>query len=125
MKNSAMAYSSVKIFVDNTFPERLRLWAGAMRRLIRIVFQPQSVRENLARRQGECLRCGACCQMGSRCNYFRDDEGIPYCALYDRYRPPNCRLFPIDETDLSDRNLVAPDRPCGFWWATDDDANRK
>ena len=26
----------------------------------------------------------------------------------------NCRLFPIDERDLRDRDLVAPGAPCGF-----------
>ena len=25
-----------------------------------------------------------------------------------------CRLFPIDERDLRDRDIIAPDTPCGF-----------
>jgi hypothetical protein len=29
----------------------------------------------------------------------------------------NCRVFPIDERDLADRDLVLPDRECGFSFA--------
>jgi hypothetical protein len=26
----------------------------------------------------------------------------------------NCRVFPIDERDLADRDLVLPERACGY-----------
>lgn len=29
---------------------------------------------------------------------------------------PNCVIFPIDHRDIADRNLVAPDIPCGYYW---------
>lgn len=29
-------------------------------------------------------------------------------------RPMNCRVFPIDERDLADRDLLHPEAPCGF-----------
>ncbi len=33
---------------------------------------------------------------------------------FHNLRPPNCRLFPIDERDLADRDMILPEQPCGF-----------
>lgn len=38
------------------------------------------------------------------------------CKRYEDSRSRNCRTFPIDERDLADRDLVAPDTPCGFYF---------
>jgi Fe-S-cluster containining protein len=35
------------------------------------------------------------------------------CTIHE-YKPSNCSLFPIDERDLRDRDIIAPDSPCGF-----------
>jgi hypothetical protein len=40
------------------------------------------------------------------------------CMIHER-RPPNCRIFPVDRRDLSDRDQIAPDRPCGFSFQRD------
>ena len=96
---------------------RLKLLWGTPRRLFWNVCRPGYVRASLAQRSGECRRCGACCWLVWRCRYFHDDDGIPSCRLYTRYRPPNCSKFPIDHRDLADRDLVSPNEPCGFSWA--------
>jgi hypothetical protein len=102
-------------FSKNTSRVRPRLLLGTARRLFLNVFRPGYVRASLARRLGECRRCGACCQLVCRCAFFRDDDGMPSCTLY-AIRPPNCSNFPIDPRDLADRDLVSPSIPCGFWW---------
>jgi hypothetical protein len=29
---------------------------------------------------------------------------------------PNCKTFPIDARDLAERDWIAPDTPCGYFW---------
>jgi Fe-S-cluster containining protein len=42
-------------------------------------------------------------------------DGTAGCR-YHQLRPMNCRVFPIDERDLADRNAVMPGQPCGFYF---------
>ena len=45
-------------------------------------------------RQGECNRCGACCELPVRCPFLRyDAAGLSSCAVYFA-RPPSCRKYP-------------------------------
>lgn len=99
--------------------QTLLLW-GRVRRFCLNVMRPGSVRERVARRHGACQRCGACCQLGSRCRHLRFENGLAVCACYDGQRPLNCRTFPIDARDLTDRDLVLPERSCGFYWSLPD-----
>jgi uncharacterized protein len=96
-----------------TARQRLKLFRGKARRLYLALFRPGYLRAKLARRRGECRRCGACCQLGYRCGALRTQEAITACRFH-KYRPLNCRVFPIDERDLADRDLIAPGQPCGF-----------
>jgi hypothetical protein len=105
-----------------TFRLRLELFLGALRRLRLTVFRPGHVRARRAQRQGECRRCGACCQLAWKCPRFHDPDGLPSCRMYGRFRPPNCGNFPIDQRDIADRNLICPNEPCGFSWT---DAEKK
>jgi len=93
--------------------KRVTLLWGKVRRLWLGVFRRGYVRRSAARRRGECRRCGACCVLGYRCLALRDGEQGTECR-YHSYRPMNCRLFPIDERDLADRDLILPDTPCGY-----------
>ena len=93
---------------------RLKLLWGRPRRLYLNVFRPGYVRASLARRRGECCRCGACCQMGAYCRHLRYSGDLSECSRYAKWRTSNCRNFPTDERDLAERNLVAPDTPCGY-----------
>ena len=99
--------------VSLTWRHRLILGWGKARRFYLVVFRPEYVRRSLARRVGSCHRTGACCVLMFSCPALDRLSRLPLCRIYTR-RPANCRTFPIDERDLSDRNLVNPWEPCGF-----------
>ncbi len=104
-------------FATPTLRVRLRLLWGTPRRFFLNVFRPAYVRRRLEQRQGACRRCGACCQLVVRCRFLkRDHAGLPACRIYGICRTKNCSNFPIDRHDLADRDLIAPDTPCGFYW---------
>jgi len=97
---------------------RLFLLRGVARRFFLNLFRRGYVRESLSRRTGECARCGVCCHLvANKCGALHlHKDGPSTCRLYSIYRLPNCCTFPIDPRDLKDRNLVAPDTPCGYSW---------
>jgi hypothetical protein len=73
---------------------------GKVRRFV----QSSILRENtdalLARRKGECNRCGACCKILFQCPFLGTDaEGQYTCKIYDK-RFAQCRLFPLHARDL-------------------------
>ncbi len=96
-----------------TLRTRLILWWGKARRFYLGLFRRGYIGEQLEKRQGECRRCGACCQLGMACAFLKNHQPITECRIHTA-RPMNCRIFPIDERDLVDRDLLAPDLPCGF-----------
>lgn len=96
-----------------TASERVRLLWGKVRRFYLGVLRRGYVRGSHERRQGECARCGACCALGYRCWSLRDADDGTECRMHS-VRPVNCRIFPIDERDLADRDLLNPTVPCGF-----------
>jgi hypothetical protein len=113
---------------DEPFPppeltlwQKIRLLWGRPRRFFLGVFRPGYVRAMRARRRGECRRCGACCQLAVRCRHLVYEGGLAACDKYDGERPLNCRNFPIDPRCLADRDLNAPDLPCGFYFVSEDD----
>lgn len=102
-----------------SFRVRLRLLRGVTRRFFLNVFCKRYVRESLSRRQGECNRCGVCCHLvASKCGSLgvNPETGDSYCRIYNYYRLPNCVTFPIDPRDIADRDLVAVNTPCGYFW---------
>ncbi len=101
-------------YVKPAWRDRMKLRWGVCRRMIWHLCRPGYVRAQLAQRQGACRRCGACCRLGRLCPYLMDDHGLSACQLYGRYRLPNCVNFPIDARDLADRDLIAPNEPCGY-----------
>jgi len=86
---------------------------GKFRRAFLIALRKKHVEGMLERRRGECLRCGACCKILIRCPSYDDSSGSPRCLIYED-RPGNCGLFPLNEYDLRDRNIIQPHRKCGF-----------
>ena len=46
-------------------------------------------------RIGECIQCGRCCQLGSKCIFYRQNK----CMIY-RFRPLQCRKSPRTEKYL-------------------------
>lgn len=115
-KTPAPAQTSFKNHV--TFRIRLILLYGVARRFFLNLFWRRYTRESIARRQGACRNCGVCCHLvANTCGSLRfDSEGNSSCRMYTIYRMPNCCTFPIDPRDLADRNRVAPDIPCGYFW---------
>ncbi len=96
---------------------RLRLSWGKIRRFYLGHFRPSYVESKMNLRRGECLRCGTCCMLLYSCPELEEQtDGTTRCRIHEK-RPKNCRIFPVDQTDLNDRQLVSKDRDersCGF-----------
>ena len=110
--------TTATFFEHTTLRVRLILLRGVVRRFFLNLFRRKYVRESLARRSGECKRCGVCCHLvANKCGALHlYKDGHSTCRLYSVYRLPNCRTFPIDPQDIEDRDLVAPETPCGYFW---------
>jgi hypothetical protein len=85
---------------------RLLLGWGKVRRAYLHLLHRDYIRRNHARRGGECARCGACCKLMFRCPYL-DGDGMDTECVRHGNRWENCRIFPIDEHDIADRDLVS------------------
>ena len=96
-----------------TARERLVLGWGKVRRFYLAHLRPGYVRESLARRIGHCDRSGACCRLMFTCPILDTKSNPVSCRIHD-VKPKVCQLFPIDERDLEDRDIIAPATPCGF-----------
>ncbi|MHC4661568.1 MAG: hypothetical protein ACYS8W_07755, partial [Planctomycetota bacterium] len=91
----------------------LLLW-GKMRRWALRTFDREYIRKSLERRNGECRRCGACCKLAYVCPFLgRDNDHGTKCVNHVA-RDVNCVIFPIDEKDIRDRNLINPGGLCGY-----------
>lgn len=97
-----------------TLRQKWQLWRGSFRRHFLRRFRKAYVAAQEAKRKGSCLRCGACCHL-SLCPWRKEIDGLPGCRIY-AHRSGNCWVFPIDKQDLADRDLLLPDRPCGFYF---------
>jgi Fe-S-cluster containining protein len=81
---------------------KARQLRGKARRFIQAKFMTQDTEALLAKRQGDCNRCGACCKILFRCPFLGTDaEGQYTCQIYDK-RFAQCRLFPLHAKDLLD-----------------------
>ena len=100
-----------------------RLAWGKIRRFCLGHFRPGYVESNTNPRRGECLRCGTCCKLLYVCPELEElAEGMTRCHIHEK-RPKNCRIFPVNQADLTDRNLVSRDmnkEPCGFSFGNPD-----
>ena len=73
---------------------------GKTRRFVQSTLQRQDPAPLLARRQGECNRCGACCKILFRCPFLGTDADGQYtCRIYNQ-RFAQCRLYPLHAGDL-------------------------
>jgi Fe-S-cluster containining protein len=99
------------------FNAKYKQAGGKLRRLLASKFRRRYIELQLAKRRGECARCGACCRLLFRCPLLKKNAaGISLCSIHPR-RPQNCRIFPLNEKDLHDRNLVNPKISCGYFFA--------
>ena len=95
--------------------ESFALAWGKLRRAFLVTFRKGLVEEKLQRRRGACSRCGACCKLLFNCPAYDDSDGSPKCLVYND-RPGVCGLFPLDEKDLRERDIVLPGKKCGFYF---------
>jgi Fe-S-cluster containining protein len=73
---------------------------GKARRFVQASLLREDPAPLLAKRQGECNRCGACCKILFRCPFLGTDaEGQYTCRIYE-HRFAQCQLFPLRAQDL-------------------------
>lgn len=78
------------------------LLAGKIRRFMLVRFRPGYVAQQAAHREGDCNRCGRCCEILLRCPFLiKEEGGDSRCRIYGR-RFEQCVAFPIDDRDLAD-----------------------
>ncbi|MFW5857127.1 MAG: hypothetical protein ACOCX4_04535 [Planctomycetota bacterium] len=100
---------------------RMKQGVGKVRRFTNGQFRRRHVRDKLALRRGECQRCGACCKLLFRCPLLvTHADGSTSCRIHDR-RPENCRIFPLDQRCINERNQLLPSVPCGYSFAAPPD----
>ena len=92
----------------------MRQAIGKARRFFRANIYTAKNEELLARRQGECTRCGACCKILVRCPFLDEVDGEYSCQIYGEHFA-QCRIFPLTEKDL--REIVEED--CGYYFETE------
>ncbi|MCE2438255.1 MAG: hypothetical protein J4F39_02395 [Candidatus Latescibacteria bacterium] len=81
---------------------RARQAAGKVRRLFLVHFRKSYVAEQATLLEGECNRCGNCCEILFKCPFLvKQDDGFSVCSIYEN-RPLQCNAFPIDERCLAD-----------------------
>jgi len=100
-------------------PSLRKMFGGKVRRFL-MAHQREGrayIRRMLRRRRGHCARCGVCCMLVHRCPFLRIERGLATCLIH-ALRPANCRIFPVDPQDLEERDLLAPERPCGYSFLT-------
>ena len=96
------------------FRAKFRMGVGKMRRFAIGRLRRRNVHRQAAIRQGECKRCGVCCKLLFQCPFLQDlPDGGTRCRIHNT-RPRNCRIFPISEKDLHERDLLCPHLPCGY-----------
>ncbi len=73
---------------------------GKTRRFVQASLLREDAQPLLARRHGDCNRCGACCKIAFRCVFLKtDQQGNSSCRIYG-LRFTQCRLFPLHAEDL-------------------------
>jgi hypothetical protein len=94
--------------------KKFKLGWGKIRRMFLVYLKPQKAKKYLAKRNGECRRCGTCCELMFHCPALVRENGLASCKLYETHRTQVCKTFPLNERDIKDRDLVNPSRRCGF-----------
>lgn len=84
---------TVRNFVGQVLRKFRRFYLGTFRP----EYIEKAIEEN---RQGECHRCGLCCELVYKCPFLgRDSKNLAYCRVYGELRPANCKNYPFDIRD--------------------------
>ena len=91
------SWYQIKIVERSFIGQFLRKW----RRFFLGIFRPEYIEKAVAEtREGDCHRCGLCCELIYKCPFLgRDGSNLPYCRIYGDLRPANCRNYPFDAKD--------------------------
>lgn len=119
IRHFRLALSYFAIFLKITFSReglgcregRQLIW-GKIRRVFLAAVPPvaRALQKHYGLR-GSCNQCGASCKILFQCPAWDDQSKL--CTVYED-RPNVCRFFPMTPKDISDRNLVLKETPCGF-----------
>ncbi len=82
---------------------------GKLRRLGLVHLRKEYVRRQLMDRQGDCVQCGACCNLLLTCPLLTKQYR---CLVYNSCRPQACKVFPIDQQDIDEIKLCGV--KCGY-----------
>ena len=97
--------------------QKLRLAWGKTRRFYLGHLGKAYLEQQVAGREGQCRRCGTCCKLLYVCPHLEEfADGTSSCRIHE-HRPMNCRIFPVDQADLGDRDLLNKGengQSCGF-----------
>ncbi|NIA07396.1 MAG: hypothetical protein GWP14_07155 [Actinobacteria bacterium] len=92
---------------------------GKIRRAYLGALRSGYVKDQVQLREGECLRCGTCCKLLYVCPHLEElPDGTTQCKIHHD-RPINCRIFPVNASDLRDRDLIGGNgdyKECGFFF---------
>ena len=83
---------------------------GKIRRFIRSNVYTRDNDQLLAKRRGECTRCGACCKILLKCPFLQETDGEFSCEIYGEHFA-QCRVFPLVPQDL--REI---EEDCGYYF---------
>ena len=107
------------------YPKRdnYRVLRGKVRRIVRVYLSPERHRlDPTSTALGSCARCGTSCKLGWQCFFWDKKSGG--CSIYT-HRPKICRVFPLDQRDIDERNLINRREPCGYRFAEKAGARRR
>ncbi|MBI2712034.1 MAG: hypothetical protein HYX41_04085 [Bdellovibrio sp.] len=94
---------AVNLWYERKVVERsfLGQFLRKLRRFYLGTFKPEYIQKAIEEtRQGECHRCGLCCELIYRCPFLgKDSQNLPYCRVYGDLRPANCKNYPFDSKD--------------------------
>lgn len=94
---SISTWYQTKVVERNLVGQFLRKWRRFFLGTFRKDYVEQVIQET---RQGECHRCGLCCELIYKCPFLgRDAQSLPYCRVYGDLRPANCSNYPMDAKD--------------------------
>jgi hypothetical protein len=99
---------------DRKMVENVRFRAlqlhGKIRRFIRANVHTKENEQLLAKRNGECTRCGACCKILLKCPFLLEENGEYSCSIHGRHFA-QCQLYPLVPQDLKEI-----DGECGYYF---------
>ena len=93
--------------------DQFELGIGKVRRFTQTTLRKELVQRFLKQRTGECVRCGACCELAFECIFLKKSGSKTTCLIH-KVKPDNCKFFPITPKDIADRDKVLPGLPCGY-----------